>query len=239
MWCYRLVKISDLVALFELANITKTYAGEFVATPALQGISLTIAEGEFVSIMGASGSGKSTLMHIMGLLDKPTSGTYRLGGQDTAGFVDEELARIRNEHIGFVFQAFHLLARATVLENVMVPLQYSGVPKREWKQRAERALARVNMTYRLQHLPTQLSGGEKQRVAIARALIMNPKVIFADEPTGNLDSKTGEQMLAMIAQLHAEGRTVVLVTHELEAARAAKRMLTMRDGLVAADERTL
>lgn len=227
------------MALLELLNITKTYAGEFVATPALQGISLTIAEGEFVSIMGASGSGKSTLMHIMGLLDRPTGGIYRLAGQDTAGFADEELARIRNGQIGFVFQVFHLLARTSVLENLMVPLQYSGVPKREWKQRGESVLARVNMTHRLGHLPTQLSGGEKQRVAIARALIMNPKVIFADEPTGNLDSKTGQQVLDMISQLHTEGHTIVLVTHELEAARAAKRMLTMRDGLVVADERTL
>lgn len=224
------------MALVSLTNIQKIYTDEHVATAALRGVSLSIEEGEFVSIMGASGSGKSTLMHILGLLDRPTSGEYLLAGHNTSQLSDEELARIRNQELGFVFQAFHLLSRATVLENVMLPLQYSHIPKSEWRSRAETVLEQVHMTHRLLHQPTQISGGEKQRVAIARALVLNPKLIMADEPTGNLDSKNGQAVLELIGQLHAQGHTVILVTHELEAAQTAKRMLTIKDGLVASDQ---
>lgn len=224
------------MALIELSALTKTYNEEAVATAVLKGISLTIEDGEFVSIMGPSGSGKSTLMHIMGLLDRPTSGRYMLQGQDTATLTDEELASLRNTTIGFVFQSFHLLGRVSVRENVMLALNYSQVPRREWRHMAEKVLTRVGLSHRLDHFPTQISGGEKQRVAIARALVLNPKVIFADEPTGNLDSKSGQAVLDLIKELNVQGHTIILVTHEMEAARTADRIVTIRDGLLAGDE---
>ncbi len=223
------------MALIELRDITKTYGEEGVITPVLRGVSLTIEDGEFVSIMGPSGSGKSTLMHIMGLLDRVTSGTYILNGQDVGSLTDEELAALRNQTIGFVFQAFHLLGRASVRENVMLALNYSSVPRSEWRRKAEEVLTLVNLSHRLDHFPTQISGGEKQRVAIARALVLNPKVIFADEPTGNLDSKSGQAVLDLIKELNTQGHTIILVTHELEAARTAQRIVTIRDGLIAGD----
>jgi putative ABC transport system ATP-binding protein len=223
------------MALIELKDVTKTYGQEAVLTPVLRGVSLTIEDGEFVSIMGPSGSGKSTLMHIMGLLDRVTTGTYTLDRKNTATLTDEQLAAIRNHMIGFVFQAFHLLGRTTVRENVMLALQYSDVPRREWASKAEAVLKRVNLSHRLNHYPSQISGGEKQRVAIARALVLNPKIIFADEPTGNLDSKSGQAVLDLIKELNTQGHTIILVTHELEAARTAKRIVTIRDGLIASD----
>lgn len=225
------------MALIEVTNLTKTYGeGEVVAT-ALRDITLAIAAGEFVSIMGPSGSGKSTLMHVMGLLDRPSSGTYFLDEHDTATLSDEEVAKLRNRTIGFVFQAFHLLGRTTVLENVMLPLQYSTVPRSQWRGKAEAVLQRVNLSHRLTHMPGQISGGEKQRVAIARALVLEPKVLFADEPTGNLDSRTGQAVLNLLGELNKQGHTIILVTHEMEAARTAKRIITIRDGALAGDEK--
>jgi len=224
------------MALIELTNVTKTYNEEAVATSVLKGVSLAIEDSEFVSIMGPSGSGKSTLMHIMGLLDRPSSGTYELQGVDTATLSDEALAGLRNTTIGFVFQAFHLLGRISVRENVMLALNYSNVSRNQWREMAEKVLARVGLSHRLDHFPTQISGGEKQRVAMARALVLNPKVIFADEPTGNLDSKSGQAVLDLIKELNTQGHTVILVTHELEAARVAQRIVTLRDGLIADDQ---
>lgn len=223
------------MALIELRSIKKTYGEGETSTEILHGISLDIQEGEFVSIMGPSGSGKSTILHILGLLDRPTSGTHMFAGENIAALPDEALARLRNEKIGFVFQAFHLLARTSVLENVMLPLYYSHIPKKEHASRATEALAHVNMSHRLGHLPSQLSGGEKQRVAIARALVTNPKVIFADEPTGNLDSKTGQQVMNTIDELHKQGRTIVVITHESSAAAFANRIITIGDGQIITD----
>lgn len=221
--------------LIEIDSVTKTYGEGESSTTALQGVSFSIEEGEFVSIMGPSGSGKSTLLHILGLLDRPTSGTYTFAGKNTATLPDEALAAIRNEKIGFVFQAFHLLSRTSVLENVMLPLYYSTVPKKEYIPRAKQALAHVNMSHRENHVPSQLSGGEKQRVAIARALVNDPKVIFADEPTGNLDSKTGQQVMNTIDELHKQGRTIIVITHETSAASFASRIITVGDGKIVSD----
>lgn len=223
------------MALIEVNSVTKAYGEDELITQILHGVSFSIEEGEFVSIMGPSGSGKSTLLHILGLLDRPTTGTYIFAGKNTADLPDEMLASIRNQNIGFVFQSFHLLARTTVLENVMLPLYYSNVPKKEYSSIAKVALAHVNMSHRLGHLPSQLSGGEKQRVAIARALVNNPKVIFADEPTGNLDSKTGQSVMDTIDALHKTGRTVVVITHETTAAAFADRIITISDGAIASD----
>lgn len=224
------------MALFELENITKEYVTEDVVTPVLRGVTFAIGQGEFVSIMGPSGSGKSTLMHIMGFLDRPTGGTYRFEGRETNGFNDRELATIRNRQVGFVFQAFHLLARTTVLENVKLPLMYR-IGSIDHDKKAREALAAVGLTHRLEYFSNQLSGGEKQRVAIARALVNDPQVIFADEPTGNLDSKSGNTVMHILQQLNAEGRTVIVVTHELDTAEHARRLIRIKDGMVIADER--
>lgn len=223
------------MSLIATDNITKTYGEGEGATPVLHGISFSIEEGEFVSIMGPSGSGKSTLLHILGMLDRPSGGTYLFEDQNTATFSDEQLAQIRNQKIGFVFQAFHLLARTTVLENVILPLYYSQVPKKEYQLRAKAALAQVDLSHRLLHSPQQLSGGERQRVAIARALVNEPKVIFADEPTGNLDSKTGETVMKMLDDLHKTGKTIIVITHETSAASYANRIITVGDGLITSD----
>ncbi len=223
------------MALIVIDNITRTYGEGDAATPVLHGVSLTIEEGEFISIMGPSGSGKSTLLHILGLLDRQTSGSYFFDGLDTATLSDEELAGARNGKIGFVFQAFHLLSRTTVLENAMLPLYYSTVPKKDYEERAKAALAQVNLSHRLSHFPHQLSGGEKQRVAIARALINNPKVIFADEPTGNLDSKTGKTVMEMLDALHKTGKTIIVITHETSAASYANRIVKIADGNIVED----
>jgi putative ABC transport system ATP-binding protein len=223
--------------MIEATNITKTYGNGSAAFHALRGVSLTIKDGEFVAIMGPSGSGKSTLMHILGCLDTPTSGTYRLDGKDVSRLSDDELADIRKEKIGFVFQSFNLLPRTTVLRNVMLPLVYAEVGGAERTKRAEASLtaAGLDRTHFL-HKSNELSGGQIQRVAIARALVNNPTLIFADEPTGNLDTKTGEVVLGTFQKLNEEhGCTVILITHEPDVAAHAQRIITVRDGLITSD----
>lgn len=205
------------------------------ATVALREVSLSIGRGEFVAVMGPSGSGKSTLLHILGFLDNLSSGTYHFEGKDVSKYLPEEVARIRNEKLGFVFQAFNLLPRTSVLENVMLPLRYSDVLEVEWKDRAVRAIKSVDLFHRLSAEPSTLSGGEKQRAAIARALVMNPSVIFADEPTGNLDSKSGQVVMEIIRKLNDEGHTIVLITHETYTAENAKRIIRLKDGEVESD----
>lgn len=220
------------MALLQIENVSRVFRGEDVETVALRGVNLAIEPGEFTAIMGPSGSGKSTLLHIMGFLDRPTTGRYVFEDVDTSELSDAELAKLRNQSMGFVFQAFHLLSRTSVLDNVMLPLQYSQLSAREYEKRARQALEAVDMTHRLAHVPSQLSGGEKQRVAIARALVMEPKVIFADEPTGNLDTKSGRKVMEMIDKLHKRGHTVVLITHERTAADYARRVISMQDGQI-------
>ncbi len=223
--------------MIEIKNITKTYGSGDTAFQALKGISFTIQDGEFVAIMGPSGSGKSTLMHILGCLDTPTSGSYFLDAKDVSVMKDEELASIRKEKIGFVFQAFNLLPRTTVLRNVMLPLIYEGVEEHERVERASKALTAAGLTETyFTHRSNELSGGQIQRVAIARALVNEPSLILADEPTGNLDSKTGEIVLDTFKRLNKEhGRTIVLITHEHDVALHADRILTLRDGVLLSD----
>jgi putative ABC transport system ATP-binding protein len=204
---------------------------------ALQGVTFEIRRNEYVAIMGPSGSGKSTLMNLIGCLDTPTRGRYWLNGKLVSEMDDDELAHIRNKEIGFVFQTFNLLARATALHNVELPLIYSGVPSRDRAERAKHALALVELTERMHHKPNELSGGQRQRVAIARALVNNPSIILADEPTGNLDSQTGIEIMKLFDKLHSEGNTIILVTHERDIADYAHRVVSIRDGKVATDER--
>ena len=221
-----------MTPLIEAVDLRKTYRD---GTEALRNATFTINEGEFVAIMGPSGSGKSTLLHILGFLDPQTSGTYKYRGLTVDQMQPDELARIRNEELGFVFQQFNLLAHSSVLENVYLPLYYSDVPKRDWHKRAEKAVEQVGLSHRINHEAYMLSGGEKQRAAIARALINNPKLIFADEPTGNLDSASGGAVLDILETLHAAGHTVVLITHDQQGAARAKRMLVVKDGQVTSD----
>lgn len=223
------------MSLITVSNLEKTYKNEDVETKALFSASFRIEKGEFISIMGPSGSGKSTLMQILGLLDRATGGVYLLEDKDVTQFTDDELARLRNRTIGFVFQAFNLLPKTSVYENVELPLLYDDKQIEENEKKVLGAIAAVDMTHRKDYLSSQLSGGEKQRVAIARALVNNPEIIFADEPTGNLDSKAGLQVMSILQKLNDEGHTIVLVTHETYTAEHAKRILSMKDGQIIGD----
>ena len=222
-------------AVLELRNVTKTYVLEGVEVHALCGVTLDVRQGEMLSIMGPSGSGKSTLMHIIGLLDHPTSGTVSVEGQDVIGMTANQLAAVRNKRIGFVFQSFNLLARTGALANVELPLVYAGVGAYERARRAREALEGVELGDRLRHTPSQLSGGQQQRVAIARALVTSPSIVLADEPTGNLDSRSGIEVMALLQQLNAAGITVVVVTHDANVARHGQRIIELRDGAVVRD----
>ncbi|MGB9696728.1 MAG: ABC transporter ATP-binding protein [Ignavibacteria bacterium] len=221
-----LIHIKDIVKVYEMGE-EKLYA--------LQGVNLDIAKNEYVAIMGPSGSGKSTLMNIIGCLDTPTSGTYILNGRDVHEMDDNELAEIRNKEIGFVFQTFNLLSRSDALHNVELPLIYSGVPKNERIQRAREALESVGLGDRIRHKPNELSGGQRQRVAVARALINKPSILLADEPTGNLDTKTGEEIMMLFEELNQKGNTIIIVTHEESIARHARRIVKIRDGKIEDD----
>jgi len=224
------------MALIEVKNISKTYFGEGVETHALKNVSFSVEQGEFISIMGPSGSGKSTLLHILGFLDRHTQGEYLYEEKTIDDYSDDELAALRNDKLGFVFQAFNLLPRTTVLDNVKLPLVYSLVPQREWDERAEKVVKSVELDHRVTHDPSELSGGEKQRVAIARALINNPDVIFADEPTGNLDTKTGEAIMNILKDLNEKQRkTVLVISHDDYVAAYGKRIIKLRDGEIESD----
>jgi len=222
--------------IIKIEHIAKIYQLGTQQVKALADVSVTIDKNEYVAIMGPSGSGKSTLMNMLGCLDTPTSGIYEFTGKNVSEMTDNELAKIRNQEIGFVFQTFNLLARSDALHNVELPLIYSGIPAYERKERAEKALIDVGLEDRIHHKPNELSGGQRQRVAVARALVTNPSIILADEPTGNLDSKTGEEIMGLFSELHDKGNTIILVTHEEYIAEHAVRIIRLRDGLVESDE---
>ena len=222
-------------AALSLHDVVKTYDMGTIQVHALRGVSLDIATNEYVSIMGPSGSGKSTLMHVIGCLDVPTSGTYTLDGQTVADMSENQLAEVRNEQIGFVFQTFNLIPRVSIFQNVELPLVYAGVSRGERRKRATAAIERVGLADRMKHKPNELSGGQRQRVAIARALVCNPSIILADEPTGNLDSKTGAEIMDILDSLHADGQTIILVTHEDYIAQHARRTIRLLDGLIESD----
>jgi putative ABC transport system ATP-binding protein len=228
----------DSGVVIQTEDLWKTYEMGTEQLHALRGVTMTIHKGEYVAIMGPSGSGKSTLMNLIGCLDTPTQGNYWLAARLVSQLDDDELASIRNKEIGFVFQTFNLLARATALHNVELPMIYNGTPSTERLERAKSALAQVDLTERMMHKPNELSGGQRQRVAIARALVNNPSILLADEPTGNLDSGTGEEIMALFARLHQGGNTIILVTHEPDIAAHAHRVIRVRDGKVERDERT-
>ena len=226
-------------AVIDIQGITKTYVNGKLSVPVLHGIDLQVNKGEFVSIMGPSGSGKSTFMNILGCLDRPTTGSYRLNGDEVATLSDDELAFVRNKQIGFVFQSFNLLTKLTALENVALPMIYAGMDKKSRNERAAALLSSVGLGDRMDHLPSELCGGQRQRVAIARALANNPAIIMADEPTGNLDSKSTIDVMNIFRGLYDEGRTIILVTHEPEIATYASRNVVLRDGLIVEDSQNL
>ncbi|MEI6238658.1 MAG: ABC transporter ATP-binding protein [bacterium] len=226
--------------VIELKNIRKVYEDGETETVALRDISFSVREGEFMAIMGPSGSGKSTLLHILGFLDKPSGGQYFFDGKEIQSYTENEMAKVRNLKMGFVFQAFNLLPRTSVLENVKLPLLYSDIPEIEWDERALKAIEAVGLSHRVNHKPSELSGGEKQRAAIARALVIDPQVIFADEPTGNLDSKSGKNVMQIIQKLNEEQkRTIVLITHETSTAEHAERIVRIMDGSVESDKKVM
>lgn len=220
----------------DVSHISKVYKTEAMQTVALDDISFSIKRGEFVAIMGPSGSGKSTLMHIIGALDTPTSGTYILDGENVEKLTDDELADIRNRKIGFIFQAFNLLPRTTLMQNVMLPMRYAGIPEEERKEKAQKYLEMVGLGHRLYHTSNQISGGQQQRVAIARALVMNPAILLADEPTGNIASTQAEEVMAIFQEINQDGHTIVMITHEPDIAQHAKRIIHVRDGKIVGDE---
>ena len=223
------------MSIISVKEVTKHYALGTQTVEALRGVSFDIKKGEFIAIMGPSGSGKSTLMNIIGCLDIPTHGTYLLNNQEVSSLDDDALAGIRNKEIGFVFQNFHLLARNSALDNVMLPLKYGGIEKVDQITRAKTALSEVGLEDRMDHQPSELSGGQQQRVAIARALVNNPSILFADEPTGNLDSQTGHDVMQLFHNLHDQGQTIILITHENEVAAEAQRTIFIKDGLIESD----
>ena len=222
--------------MLKIKKIKKIYQMGKVKVEALRGVSFCIDKGEFVAIMGPSGSGKSTLMHIIGCLDQPTEGNFIIGGKNVSKLNDDRLAEIRNKRIGFVFQQFNLLSRTNILHNVEIPLIYAGLKTKQRREMAKQALESVGLGDRVKHKPNEISGGEKQRAAIARALVNNPLIILADEPTGNLDTKTGEEIMKIFYKLHQQGNTLIMVTHEAEVARHARRIIHLRDGLIEKDE---
>jgi putative ABC transport system ATP-binding protein len=225
--------------MIEVRDLRKEYLDGDVTTIALDGVSFDIKKGEFVAIMGPSGSGKSTLMHIMGFLDRPSSGIFKFENQGIEELNDDQLAYVRNNKLGFIFQFFNLLPRTTVFNNVKLPLIYTKISEEEKNQRVKNAIESVGLSHRMKHLSNQLSGGEQQRVAIARAIVNNPEVIFADEPTGNLDSKSGQQIMEILQDLNDKGHTIILVTHELYTAEMAKRIIKLKDGQIVSDEKVV
>ena len=225
------------MSIIKTENLVRHFTVGTQTVEALRGVSLDINKGEFVAIMGPSGSGKSTLMNIIGCLDSPTSGTYYLNNKNVSTLDDDALAMIRNHEIGFVFQNFHLLARNTALDNVMLPLKYAGIDKSEQEEIAMEVIKSVDLESRVHHQPSELSGGQQQRVAIARALVNKPSILFADEPTGNLDSKTGDDVMKLFTNLHKQGQTIILITHEIEVANQAERIISIKDGKIFEDQR--
>ena len=232
-----MIESSSAGPLIDLHGIEKTYRVGTQAVHAVRGVDLTVEHGEYLAIMGSSGSGKSTLMNLLGCLDTPTSGTYRLAGQDVSRLGEDELAVVRNQQVGFVFQTFNLLPRSTALQNVELPLVYAGKGAGERRERAHHALEQVGLSDRTHHRPSELSGGQRQRVAIARALVTEPSLVLADEPTGNLDSRTSEEIMALLGELDRGGRTLILVTHEADIAAFTRRIIRLHDGRIASDER--
>ncbi len=234
-----MITATKVAPVIEISDVGKTYELGDIAVHALRGVSVQVHRGEYVAIMGTSGSGKSTLMHILGCLDVPTAGAYRLGGADVSALDEDELADVRNRQIGFVFQSFNLVPRTRAIANVELPLAYGGLPRADRRARALSALERVGLADRVDHLPSELSGGQQQRVAIARALVTNPSMILADEPTGNLDTRSTEEVLSIFRQLHGGGVTVVLITHEDEVAAHAQRVIRLSDGRIISDADTV
>ena len=227
------------MSIIKTENLVRHFTVGTQTVEALRGVSLDINKGEFAAIMGPSGSGKSTLMNIIGCLDSPTSGTYYLNNKNVSTLDDDALAMIRNHEIGFVFQNFHLLARNTALDNVMLPLKYAGIDKSEQEEIAMEVIKSVDLESRAHHQPSELSGGQQQRVAIARALVNKPSILFADEPTGNLDSKTGDDVMKLFTNLHKQGQTIILITHEIEVANQAERIISIKDGKIFEDQKVL